>query len=106
MAEPNLAALVVALADEVNRSRPLTDSEVDGVCLALWLTDQRGRARGWTQQDDAKLVRLTQDGVLAPQAALALNRSTQAIRSRLKRLKITTPHLIPSDRRNQYAVRS
>jgi hypothetical protein len=78
----NPQAIAIHFADEVSRTRALTDQETDMLCSVVVAS-----RRLWSQSDDRELRRLRRKRLTAPAIAEVLNRSPMAVRTRLRDLK-------------------
>lgn len=78
----NPQAIAIHFADELNRSRALTDREAD------MLDSIVGKKRRlWTQAEDRELKRMRRKRMTAPEIAVALGRSSWGVRMRVNHLK-------------------
>lgn len=86
-AEVRLWHLTKFFADRLSLIGPLLPDETD----ALWewskLGDDLAGRRHWTAEEDAELIKRKLAGVSAPRIARELNRSADAVRSRVRQLR-------------------
>ena len=84
----NVLAIALAFANALNRERDLTEWESGLVAVLVAKGRQRTPLRRWTPAQDDQLSRLTRGGLTAAEIGSRVGRSTDAIHTRIKRLKI------------------
>lgn len=78
----------LTLADALNRERALTPAESHLVASLVGRIPGRRALRRWTGAQDAALLDLVEAGYTAAEIGVRVERSTAAIHTRIKRLKV------------------
>jgi hypothetical protein len=79
--------ILVSLFNEVGRSRALTDAESRLLEKIIRKCADQGTRRLWTQSEDRLLLQLTGKGWTARQISIRLERTRDAVHTRIKKLK-------------------
>lgn len=80
-------AIGIALGTALNRERSLTALESEMVAALVARTPTPRPLRRWTREHDEQLRRLVRVGLTAAEIGVQIGRSTDAIHTRIKRLK-------------------
>ncbi len=78
---------VIVLANALNRCRSLSDRESRILEMAICRQMGNPGIRRWSEEDDAKLLKMRKAGFRAEHIADQLDRTDDAVRSRIKLLK-------------------